>query len=311
MVALITVVGSLNIDLIIRTPRIPEPGETVIGSGFHTAPGGKGANQAVAAALLGSEVAMVGRVGDDDFAKTLLASLDQTHVDHMYVTRDSKHSTGVAFIAVDDAGENSIVVASGANMHVAQEDLNNAQDLIASSDVLVLQLEIPLEIVERAAQIAKANDVRVVLNPAPAQKLPRTLLESVDYLIPNESESAFLSIMPVGNISEVRAAAQALLDSGVGTVVSTLGQRGALLANEAGFELMPAYEVNVVDTTAAGDAFVGGFSVAIGEGKSVPEAVRWGNAAGALATTRLGAQTSLPKRAEVLDLFESGKPRSA
>lgn len=296
MTAHITVVGSLNMDLIVRAPRIPQPGETIIGSGFHVAPGGKGANQAVAAARLGARVSLVGRVGQDSFGTDLLANLREASVDHTYVVQDPDAASGVALIEVDDAGQNSIIVASGANMRLSPADVEAAEAVIAGADILLLQLESPLETVTRAAQLARAHQVTVILNPAPAQPLPVELLSAVNILLPNESETAILTGLPVGDQSEIEAAGARLRDLGIETLILTLGERGAMRVTAGGSQLFPTFQVTPVDTTAAGDAFVGGLAVALAEGLSLPEAIRWGNAAGALATTRLGAQPSLPTR---------------
>ena len=311
MRAHVTVVGSLNMDLVARTPRIPQPGETIIGGDFHTVPGGKGANQAVAAARLGAQVSMVGRVGRDAFANPLLENLAAAGVDHTFVTQYPGAATGVALIVVDDAGQNSIVVASGANMRLSPADVDAAEAAIAAADALLLQLESPLETVTRAAEVARTHRVTVILNPAPARPLPAALLSLVDVLIPNESETSLLTGMPVGDQAEAETAAAALRESGVGTVILTLGDRGALLAREGETERFPAFDVTPVDTTAAGDAFVGGFAVALAEGQSLAEAVRWGNAAGALATTKLGAQPSLPNRHALEKLLAEGTAESA
>jgi len=305
--ARITVVGSLNMDLVVRSPRIPKPGETIIGSEFRTVPGGKGANQAVAAARMGAQVSMVGRVGDDAFGGALLDNLGASAVDRAFVTRDPEAATGIALITVDDGGQNSIVVASGANMCLLPADVDAAKAAIAASDALLLQLESPPETVTRAAEVARAHGVRVVLNPAPARPIPAALLSLVDVLIPNESETAYLAGTEVGDQAQAEAAAHSLRDSGVGTVVLTLGERGAMLAWVGGTELFPAFDVTPVDTTAAGDAFVAGFAVALAEGRSLAEAVRWGNAAGALATTKMGAQPSLPTRRAVERLLASSQ----
>lgn len=299
MTAHITVVGSLNMDLVARTPRIPQPGETIIGGDFCTVPGGKGANQAVAVARLEARVAMVGRVGCDTFAEPLLANLAAAGIDHTFVTRDPEAATGVALIVVDDAGQNSIVVASGANMRLSPTDVDGAKTAIANADALLLQLESPVETVIRAAGVAHAHGVTVILNPAPARPLPAELLSLVDVLIPNESETALLTGLPVDDQAEAEAAAVALRELGVGAVILTLGERGALLACEGKTELFPAFDVTPVDTTAAGDAFVGGFAVALAEGRTLADAVRWGNGAGGLATTKLGAQPSLPTRQDL------------
>jgi ribokinase len=242
---------------------------------------------------------MIGRVGRDAFANPLLENLVAAGVDHTFVTRDSEAVTGVALIVVDDAGQNSIVVVSGANRRLSPADVDAAEVTIAAADALLLQLESPLETVTRAAEVARIHGVTVILNPAPARPLPGELLSLVDVLVPNESETALLTGLPVGNRAEAESAAEALRDIGVGTVILTLGDRGALLAQERGAELFPAFDVTPMDTTAAGDAFVGGFAVALAEDKSLAEAVRWGNAGGALATTKLGAQPSLPTRQAV------------
>ena len=301
----IAVVGSLNMDLVIRSPCIPLPGETIIGHALHTLPGGKGANQAVAAARLGAQVVMVGRVGHDAFAGPLLDNLAANRVDATWVIQDQDAATGVALIVVDDAGQNSIVVASGANMRLSPEQVTAAEAAITSAQVLLLQLESPLESVLRATQLAHSHGVIVILNPAPARPLPPELLALVDVLIPNESETALLTGLPVNSLDEVTKAAQALLAAGPSTVVLTLGDRGALLAQAEGVQYFPAFVVTPVDTTAAGDAFVSGLAVALAEGRSLAEAIRWGNAAGALATTHLGAQPSLPDRQAVLALLAS------
>jgi len=295
----IAVVGSLNMDLVIRTPRFPGPGETIIGSAFHTIPGGKGANQAVAAAKLGARVSMVGRVGDDAFGAQQLANLSQLGIDVSHVRRDPKAATGVALIVLEEQGQNSIILAPGANMRLTLADLEAAEDVLASAAILVLQLEIPQEVVEQASKVARAHGVIVLLNPAPARRLPPTLLSQVDVLIPNESETALLTGTEVDDIESARRAAVRLRAAGVGTVILTLGGRGALLLEGQKAIHVPGYRVDVVDTTAAGDAFVGGFAVALAEGQDLAEAVRFANAAGALAVTKLGAQPSLPTRSEV------------
>jgi ribokinase len=306
MAAHVAVVGSLNMDLVARAPRIPQPGETIIGRDFHTLPGGKGANQAVAAARLGAAVAMVGRVGSDAFARLLLDNLAAAGVDHTAVVQDPGAATGVALIVVDAAGQNTIVVAAGANMRLSPADVETAEAAIAAADVLLLQLETPLETATRAAQIAHAHGVTVILNPAPAQPLPPDLLRLVDVLVPNESETALLTGLPMDSLARVEAAAGALRESGVGAVILTLGKHGALLAQPGGMQAFPAFVVTAVDTTAAGDAFMGGLAVALAEGHSLAESIRWGNAAGALAATRLGAQPSLPIRRAVEKLLTEG-----
>ncbi len=305
----IAVVGSLNMDLVVRAAHFPQPGETILGMDFATAPGGKGANQAVAAARMGGSVSMIGRVGNDAFGRELLDNLkrDGVSCDGVLTTGDVR--SGVALIVVDAQGQNSIVVASGANAALSPADIEAAAEHIRQSDCLLLQLEIPLESVIRAVEIARESKVPVVLNPAPACPLPAELLASVDILVPNETETAFLTGLPSPENEDedaLFAAAEALHALGVPTVIMTLGSRGALLSKRGLRKLVPAFHIEPVDTTAAGDAFLGGFAVAFTEGKSLEEAVRQGNAAGALAATKPGAQPSLPFRGKVLDLLTAG-----
>jgi ribokinase len=302
----VIVTGSLNMDLIVQSPRIPAVGETILGHGFSTAPGGKGANQAVAAARLGAQVAMIGRLGDDSFAGELRSSLADSGVDLAYIRQDTEKPTGVALITVDDAGQNSIVVASGANFAVTPQDIEAAEEAFTGAQVLLLQLEIPLAAVQRAAELAHTHGVQVVLNPAPAQPLPEDLLVLVDYLVPNETEAALLTGLPVRDLAEARIAGKKLRETGFGTVLLTLGEKGTLLVDGDGSQHFEAFPVRAVDTTAAGDAFLGGFAAALSEGRPLAEAVRWGNAAGGLATTKMGAQPSLPWR-ESVEALLSGK----
>jgi len=304
MGAKIAVVGSLNMDLVVRAPHMPSPGETVIGSDFRTIPGGKGANQAVAAARLGAEVTMIGRVGDDDFGRAQLRNLGELSIDTTYVIMDAEAATGIALITLDTSGQNSIVLAPGANMRLTKEDINAARGAIVWSDVLVLQLENPLEVVVHAIDIAYAEGVKVILNPAPARSIPKETLAKLDYLIPNESETALLTGIEVADLDSAKEAAERLREEGVGTVILTLGDRGAFLASAEESVHLPGYEVEVVDTTAAGDAFVGGLAVALAQGQNLAEAVRYANAAGALAVTRLGAQPSLPTRQEIEEFMK-------
>lgn len=306
MPARIVVVGSLNMDLVVRTSRMPKPGETVLGSGFTMAPGGKGANQAVAAARLGGRVSMIGRVGRDSFGESLLGHLETDGVDRRFVWQDDEAATGVGIITVDDSAQNSIVVASGANMRLTPADVEEAHSAIAEADILLLQLESPPETVTRAAELAQSHGVLVVLNPAPARSLTDELLALVDVLIPNEHEASLLTHRSMGTEAEALAAAKALIPSGVDTVILTRGNRGALLAQKGVVKSFPAYPCIPVDTTAAGDAFMGGLAVALAEKHPIDIAIRWGNAAGALATTRLGAQPSLPSREPVESLVLGG-----
>ena len=290
----ILVVGSLNMDLVVRSPRHPQPGETLLGTEFHTFPGGKGANQAVAAARLGGQVKLIGRVGADAFGDALLETCSQDGVDTRHVEQLQDAPTGIALITVNDAGQNTIVVVPGANGKLSPPDLLSAAPAFEGASVVVIQLEIPLLTVTYAADLARRYGARVVLNPAPAQPLSATCLEQVDVLIPNQSEAALLTGCALAG-----DAARRLMASGVRSVIVTMGEGGVLIAEGETATHLPAHRVSVVDTTAAGDAFVGAFAVALAEGRTVREAAAWGNAAGALAVTRAGAQPSLPERAEV------------
>ncbi len=289
----ILVVGSLNMDLVVRVPHHPLVGETVISNEYRRYPGGKGANQAVAAARLGCPVKMIGRVGRDAFGDELVQALSSNGVDTSYIYRDAHAPSGVAFIAVDEAGQNIIVVAGGANSLLTPQDIVDAQAAFDGAAVLLLQLECPLVSVEKAIHIARQRGIPVVLNPAPAQLLEMDLLEQVDYLIPNQSELAMLA-----GQDTIKAALQVLQSHGVRRLVVTLSEKGALVVDGDWQERLPTYRVPVVDTTAAGDAFVGAFAVALREGLSLHQATAWGNAGGALAVTRMGAMPSLPTRAE-------------
>lgn len=292
----ILVIGSLNTDLVVRAPRFPQPGETISGEDLQTFPGGKGANQAVAAARLGTSVSMLGRVGKDDFGDYLLNNLQANKVDTQYVQRDDA-STGTAIIVVDANGQNSIVLSAGANGGVHPKDVTTAA--LSEFKLLLLQLEIPIETVLFAARRGKDSGLRVLLNPAPARSLPEELLSLSDFLVPNETELSLLTNQTVNDIESAGKAAKLLLDRGPQTVIVTLGANGALMVTKEMTQHIPPFKVNVVDTTAAGDAFIGGFASALLQNKPLDEAVRNACACGALATTKVGAQPSLPTKEEV------------
>jgi len=294
----VCVVGSLNMDLVVKVPRLPHVGETVTGGVFATFPGGKGANQAVAAARLGARVFMVGRVGEDDFGRRARAALEQEGVDVTFVRTDSEAATGVALIGVDPHGRNLILVAPGANARVSPDDVEQAGEVIRAAAVLLLQLEIPMEAVRRAAQIAHEAGVRVVLDPAPVAPLPGDLYPLLDVLNPNEIEAHALTGLPLGSTEEAVRAAEALYRRGARAAVVKLGERGAVYASMGARGHVPAFPVAAQDTTAAGDAFAAALGVALAEGKPLGQAVRFANAAAALKVTRMGAQ-SMPARSEV------------
>lgn len=297
----ILVVGSLNADLVVRTPRFPQPGETISGDDLQVIPGGKGANQAVAAARLGANVSMLGRVGRDNFGDFLLDNLKSNNVDIKLVQRDDA-STGTATIIIDSNGQNSIVLSPGANGKVSSSDVASSPLSTASFptfDLLLLQLEIPTPTVYSAASLAKQNGVRVILNPAPAKELPDELISLVDFIIPNETELSLLSGMEIKDIPSAEQAAWKLLERGAQNVIVTLGNKGALIVNKETSKQVNSYPVDVVDTTAAGDAFIGGFASVLDSVNSLADAVQYSCACGALACTKFGAQPSLPTKEEV------------
>ncbi|MBI4279490.1 MAG: ribokinase [Armatimonadetes bacterium] len=295
----IVVVGSLNMDLVVKVPHLPAVGETVLGGEFATFPGGKGANQAVAAARLGAEVAMVGRVGDDAFGRALRDGLAADGVDVRHVLADPSAHTGVAFILVDAAGRNAIAVASGANMRLSPDDVAAAAEALAGARAVLLQLEVPLECVARAAALARESGALVILDPAPAVPLPASLIRLVDVIAPNEQETEVLTGIGVRSLPDAARAADALRVRGARAAVIKLGGRGAWVSAPEGERHLPALAVTPVDTTAAGDAFCGALGAALAEGQNLLAAARFANAAAGLSVTRMGAQPSMPRRAEV------------
>ena len=298
----IVVVGSLNADLVVRVPRFPIAGETISGEGFVVLPGGKGANQACAAGRLGGSVAMVGQVGRDDQGQLLRESLTRAGVDVRLVDQDEQAATGVAIISIDASGENQIVLAAGANGTFTPDRLTRAIPLIRGATVLLLQLEIPLDTVMRAAMEARAAGVTVVLDPAPARDIPDQLLRLASYVTPNEGELARLvgaDMSEEPSTADIDEQAARLIARGSSRVLAKMGARGARLITADGATQWPARPVTPVDTTAAGDAFNGAFAVALAEGADLDRAVRFATAAAAISVTRHGAQPSMPSRAEV------------
>jgi len=298
----VVVFGSINMDLVVRTPRLPTPGETLTGHTFFTAPGGKGANQAVACARLGAPTRMVGRVGDDLFGEQLRASLRSFGVQDDGVLTTPGPS-GVALIAVDDTAENTIVIVPGANGAVSIADIPRLEAVLDGARILLVQLEVPIETVVAAARAAHTRGVTVILDPAPALPLPDELYALADIITPNEHEATTLTGIAVHDDQGAIAAARALIARGARRVALKLGARGALTADAEGEQFWSPFTVTPVDTVAAGDAFNGGLAVALSEGRSFDEAIRWGLAAGALSVTRHGAQPSMPERNEVLTLL--------
>lgn len=292
------VFGSINMDLIVQSPRLPVPGETLLGRGFFTAPGGKGANQAVALARLGVPTQIVGRVGGDSFGSELVNSLQTAGVRTEHVLVDQAASSGVAAIAVDDTGENQIIVVPGVNGRVNETDVERLRNLLPSARALLLQFEIPMSAVVSAAQAARQAGVPVILDPAPAQlDVPAELYPLVDIITPNETEAGQIVGFPVNEPDSAAQAAGVLLQRGVGTAIIKLGAQGAVCATKEETFFVPSFPVLAVDTVAAGDAFNGGLAAALASGLPLRQAVIWGAAAGALASTKPGAQSSMCDRA--------------
>jgi len=297
--ARVLVVGSCSIDMIVRVDKIPCIGETVIGGKFHSAGGGKGANQAVTAARAGASVKFVGRVGRDDFGKAIMAGLKADGIDVSDLGVDPKEPSGIAFIFVGGGGENSIAVASGSNLRLLPADVAKTGASFKPGNILLVQLESPLPTVAAAALLARKRGMRVILNPAPARSLPDSLLRNVDIITPNEHEAESLTGTKVDGAAAAQKAATQLHGKGVGTVIITLGSRGAFVSSGGGGILVPAFKAKAVDTTAAGDVFNGALAVALAEGQSLLDAVRFGQAAASISVTRIGAQPSAPTRAEI------------
>jgi ribokinase len=300
----VLVVGGSNTDMVIRVPRIPKPGETVLGGAFAMTPGGKGANQAVAAARAGANVSLVARVGEDVFGERALANFAADGIDARFVFRTIGAPSGIALINVDGRGENSISVASGANALLSAADIERAGDAFGSADVVLVQLESPLDAVEAAVRKAGEKGVPVILNPAPARPLDDDLLRLIDVLTPNEHEAELLAGVPVRDERGARAAAARLRARGPAAVVVTLGERGAYASSREFDGLVPAFKVVPVDTTAAGDVFNGALAVALAEQQPLKEALGFASAAAAISVTRPGAQPSAPARREIEALLD-------
>lgn len=295
----IVVVGSSNTDLVVRAARMPEAGETILGDQFMMTAGGKGANQAVAARRLGGDVTFIAKVGCDMFGDKAIEGYKAEGLDTSTILRDEKAPSGVALITVDSNAENCIVVAPGANNELSTSDIDALRSHIESADYLLLQLEVPMCVVEHAAAIAHAAGVKVVLNPAPAAAIAEHLLAQLELITPNRTEIQLLTGVAVTDLESAEQAAKVLLDKGVQRVVVTLGSMGSLVCDGARFIHVPARKVTAIDTTAAGDTFNAGLCVALCEGRTLEEAVRFATAASAIAVTRLGAQASVPYRHEI------------
>ena len=301
----IVVLGSINMDLVAVAAALPKPGETVMGDGFATLPGGKGANQAVAAARLGADVRMIGRVGDDVFGPMLLENLQAKGVDVSDVMTTPGMSSGIAVILLDDERENYIVGIYGANMACDEIQVEAASRALDGADALLLQMEIPLAVSLEAAHIARRMGVRVIYDPAPPSEIPFSSYEAFDIIAPNQSEAEVLTGVTVDGIDSAHEAAQVLRSRGAGTAIVKLGEQGVVYVADDCVGHVPAFEVDAVDTVAAGDGFAGALAVALAEGEPIERALRFASAAGALVVTKRGAQDAMPHRAEVERLMDS------
>tara|TARA_B110000093_G_C12901773_1_gene380738 strand:- start:243 stop:1190 length:948 start_codon:yes stop_codon:yes gene_type:complete len=302
----IVVVGSSNTDMVIQSEHLPAPGETILGGEFFMNPGGKGANQAVAAAKLGGDVVFVARVGDDIFGQEAVAGFKLEGINTDFIVTDPEQPSGVATIMVDANGENCIAVASGANNRLSPADVDQAMAQVDAADVLLMQLETPIETIEYVASLGSEKGKTVILNPAPAQALSDELLAKLDVITPNETEAEMLTGIKVENLAGAEKAAQALREKGIGTVIITLGSQGAFVLSDSFTGMVATRKVEAVDTTAAGDTFNGALAVGMANGQAIDEAVGFANKAATISVTRLGAQASVPSLQEVEELDVSG-----
>ncbi len=294
----ICVIGSLNMDLVVNVDTMPKPGQTIIGSNFKEVPGGKGANQAVAMARLNGNVSMIGKVGEGGFGQTLINSLKNDKVDTTYI-QTSKGATGVALITVDKNAQNSIVVSPGANFEVKEDDIDNNIEAIKNSDIVVLQLETPLNTIKYALNKAKELNKYTILNPAPAVKLDDEIIKNVDLLTPNETELEIISGVSIETEEDIQKAAQIMIEKGVKELIVTLGSKGSLYINKEKSMFKKAYKVEAVDTTAAGDSYTGALAVALSQDKNIEDAMDFASKVGALSVLKEGAQSSLPTLEDV------------
>jgi ribokinase len=305
----VVVVGSLSQDIVVSTPRLPVKGETIRGSNFGMFAGGKGNNQAMAAGRAGAAVTMIGRVGADAFGDMLIATLKKNNVDASHMVQDKEAGTGIAMITVDADGDNSIIIAQRANLNLCDKDIEKADSVFAGSKILLMQLEVPTEADAFAAKQARKHGTFVALNPAPAPengKLPKELLENVDVIIPNQTEAELMTGVKVTDEKTALTAAEELKKLGPKNIIITMGELGALLVEDGKApQMVSSYKVKAIDTTAAGDAFCGALAAAFAAGETLANAVKFGCAAGALATTKMGAEPSLPNKEEIEKLVLS------
>lgn len=295
----ILVVGSFNMDMVIKTDHIPKHGETILGKTFLMNLGGKGANQAVAIARLGGNVTFICKIGKDIFGQEFYKQFKKEGIDTSHILVDEETSSGIALITVDNNAENCITVAPGSNMKLSPENLSNAKKVIEEADIILMQLEIPIDTVEYVAKIAKKKNKKVVLNPAPAQNLSEELMKSLYLITPNESEAEIISGQKVTDLKTAMKAAEIIRSKGVDNVIITMGSQGAFVCTDKLCEIISSYKVDAIDTTAAGDIFNGALVVALSEGKDWIDAVKFSCKTSAISVTRMGAQSSAPTRKEV------------
>lgn len=302
----IVIVGSANMDIYVNTRNLPVPGETVISKNYMMTVGGKGANQAVSAQRLGANVSMIGKIGKDDFGKEILRTLDsyKVNTDHFFI--DDRASSGMAVIIVDEQPQNVIVVTPGSNMCLSIDEIETKRDAINSADVVLAQLEIPIQVIEHVGKMVRENGRTFILNPAPARNLPTDILKNVKFLTPNQTEAKLLTGIDADSSKGAKAAGKELLKMGAQTVIITMGNQGAMFLSNKTVELIPAYHIeDAVDPSGAGDAFMGGFSVALTEGKDVLDAVRYGNLIGGLSTRKHGAMPAMPSTEEAHEFLKN------
>jgi ribokinase len=295
----IVIIGSSNTDMVIKSSHLPAPGETILGGTFFMNAGGKGANQAVASARLGGQIIFITKVGEDIFGKQTVDLLKKESIDTSTILTDKNLPSGIALITVDEKGENCIAVASGANAALSQDDIKKFETNIESASIVLMQLETPVETIEYAASVAAKNNIKIILNPAPARLLSDSLLKNISIITPNEKEAEMLTGIVVHDISSAEKAALVLHKKGIDTVIITLGARGALLFDKEKFSLIDSPKVMAIDTTAAGDVFNGALAVALSENKTMIDAVKFACTAASISVTRLGAQSSAPYRKEI------------
>lgn len=296
----ITVIGSSNTDMIIKADRLPVPGETVLGGTFQMSPGGKGANQAIACSRLGADVSLITRIGNDLFGMQSMEIYRSESIDTSYVFIDEMQPSGVAMISIDGTGENSIMVAGGANQTLSVENISSAAATIHNADIILLQLEIPLDTVRYAVDIAFRSGKKIILNPAPAAILDNSIMDKIYAILPNKIEAEMLSGIKISDLHSAHDAAYAIKQKGVRNVVITMGREGAFFMDADGnCNLLSANNIVTVDTTGAGDVFCGAFSVYLAEGHSLEDSVAFANTAASIAVTRIGAQSSIPYRTEI------------